>query len=95
MPQMVHMLQKLEKVKVLDGYLDEKYRILADIYLVELKNILKQYETEKENPPLPRLTPPVAGRVRWVNNLIKRADEPMKVLRSRLNLLDVSYIYFN
>ena len=87
---MVHLLQKLEGVHVLQGCLDEKYKVLADMYIMELKKFLKQYESEKENPPLPRLTPPVAGKVKWSYNLIKRVEQPMKLLRNKLHLLDVS-----
>lgn len=39
------------------------------IYINEVQNVRRFYETNKDNPPISRYHPPVAGRIWWVRAL--------------------------
>lgn len=65
----------------LKGLLDEKYSFIFSHYGRDLERIKKQYEKQKEDPPLPRNMPPVAGRIAWARQLMREIERPMTAFR--------------
>ena len=54
----------------------------------DLENIRKQYQKHKDNPPVPRNMPPVAGRIAWARQLYEVIDKPMQALGSQKHILN-------
>ncbi|XP_023777494.1 dynein heavy chain 5, axonemal-like isoform X1 [Cyanistes caeruleus] len=84
--QMLEFLIKLEQIgENID--LNEKYTIVLQQYSQDLEFIQKLYQKEKENPPLPRNIPPVAGKIMWAQQLFRKIDHPMVFLKKKTTLL--------
>jgi dynein heavy chain len=58
--------------------LDGKDLVIFHNYGLDLENVRKTYERSKDNPPVPRKMPPVAGTVAWARQLLRRIEEPMQ-----------------
>ncbi|NXW53015.1 DYH8 protein, partial [Eurystomus gularis] len=56
-------------------------------YVAELEATKKLYEIQKDNPPLARNTPPVAGKILWVRQLFRRINEPITYFHKKSNIL--------
>lgn len=49
--------------------LEEKYNIVVKYCDKEIDRILKLFKRQRDDPPLPRHMPPIAGRLTWANSL--------------------------
>lgn len=49
--------------------LDEKYNIVVKYCDKEVDRILKLFKRQRDDPPLPRHMPAIAGRLTWANSL--------------------------
>jgi len=67
--------------------LDSKLNVIFQRYGNELDITQELYEKEKQDPPIPRNLPPVAGNITWSRHLLKRIEEPMKQFESNQNVL--------
>ncbi|XP_009878765.1 PREDICTED: dynein heavy chain 8, axonemal [Charadrius vociferus] len=56
-------------------------------YVAELEAIKKLYQIQKDDPPLARNMPPVAGKILWVRQLFRRINEPINYFHKRSNIL--------
>ncbi|KAH0622614.1 hypothetical protein JD844_025060 [Phrynosoma platyrhinos] len=62
-------------------------------YVAELEATKKLYQAQKDDPPLARNMPPIAGKILWVRQLFRRISEPItffyveSVLRQGLTIL--------
>ncbi|XP_065591804.1 dynein axonemal heavy chain 8 [Cyrtonyx montezumae] len=56
-------------------------------YVAELEAIKKTYQTQKDDPPLPRNVPPVSGKILWVRQLFRRINEPINYFHKNSNIL--------
>ncbi|XP_078399004.1 dynein axonemal heavy chain 8-like [Cetorhinus maximus] len=56
-------------------------------YLGELTAIQKHYQICKENPPLARNMPPIAGKILWVRQLFRRIFEPIDYFYKNSDIL--------
>ncbi|XP_066590394.1 dynein axonemal heavy chain 5 [Prorops nasuta] len=77
-PQGIRFLTRFEKVggKIpLNNKLDEKYNIVVKYCDKEIERILKLFKRQRDDPPLPRHMPPIAGRLTWANSLKVHLDE--------------------
>ena len=71
--QFEKILQQTSLLEKLDGILFS----LFNKYAEEVEDVRAQYEKDKENPPLSRNDPPVAGKILWARHLLQRIEEPM------------------
>ncbi|XP_033349446.1 dynein heavy chain 5, axonemal isoform X1 [Bombus vosnesenskii] len=55
--------------------LDEKYNIVVKYCDKEVDRILKLFKKQRDDPPLPRHMPAIAGRLTWANSLKVHLDE--------------------
>ena len=67
--------------------LDSKLNVIFQNYGNMLNSVQELYEKEKQDPPIPRNLPPVAGNITWSRHLLKRIEEPMKQFESNQNVL--------
>lgn len=49
--------------------LDEKYYLVVRYCDKEVDRTLKLFKKQRDDPPLPRHVPPIAGRLTWANAL--------------------------
>ncbi|NXS59070.1 DYH8 protein, partial [Brachypteracias leptosomus] len=56
-------------------------------YIAELEATKKIFEIQKDNPPLVRNMPPVAGKILWVRQLFRRINEPIDYFHKKSNIL--------
>ncbi|KAK1192580.1 DYH8 protein, partial [Pygoscelis papua] len=56
-------------------------------YVAELEATKKLYQIQKDNPPLARNMPPVAGKILWVRQLFRRINEPINYFHKKSNIL--------
>ena len=78
--QALEVLKKFKSIlkrESLQTELENKYTVIFHNYGFQLDNIQKLYEKFKVKPPLVRNAPPVAGKVIWCRQLMRRIEEPM------------------
>ncbi|KAK1128262.1 hypothetical protein K0M31_002732 [Melipona bicolor] len=75
--QGIRFLTRFEKVseKIPLTKLDEKYNIVVKYCDKEVDRILKLFKRQRDDPPLPRHMPAIAGRLTWANSLKVHLDE--------------------
>ena len=59
-------------------------------YSRDLEGIRKLYQKSKQDPIIPRNLPPVAGRIAWARQLYRKIEGPMKVFKTKPEILKVS-----
>ena len=57
--------------------LDSKLTIIFNNYGLELNRVEQIYEKVKQNPPIGRNMPPVAGNIAWSRHLLRKIEDPM------------------
>lgn len=70
-PQGIRFLVRFEKVseKIPLSKMDEKYMRILRYCEKEIERILKLFKKQRDEPPLPRNFPPIAGRIKWSRSL--------------------------
>ena len=58
----VALLRKFEKLEIPKLEVVSKYKVVLNNYSKEVDGIAKMYSKQKNNPPLPRNSPPLAGK---------------------------------
>ncbi|NXV03318.1 DYH8 protein, partial [Cettia cetti] len=56
-------------------------------YVAELEATKKIYQTQKDDPPLARNMPPIAGKILWVRQLFRRVNEPISYFHKHSDIL--------
>ncbi|NXT04789.1 DYH8 protein, partial [Prunella fulvescens] len=56
-------------------------------YVAELETTKKLYQTQKDDPPLARNMPPIAGKILWVRQLFRRINEPITYFHKHSDIL--------
>ncbi|KAK9877873.1 hypothetical protein WA026_020099 [Henosepilachna vigintioctopunctata] len=76
-PQGIKFLARFEKVseKIPLTKMDEKYERILKYCEKEVDRIMKMYKKEKDDPPLPWMFPPIAGRIKWARSLVSHLYE--------------------
>ncbi|XP_032037004.1 dynein heavy chain 5, axonemal-like [Aythya fuligula] len=85
--QMLGLLMKLEQIGDNQIDLSEKYTIVLQQYSRDLDFVQNLYQKQKENPPIPRNIPPVAGKIMWAQQLYRKIDHPMRFFKKKTTLL--------
>lgn len=55
----------------------------------DIDHIKRLYQKQKDNPPLNRNMPPIAGKIAWARQLYRQIRDPMKILSEFEGLLKV------
>ncbi|RLW06918.1 hypothetical protein DV515_00004295, partial [Chloebia gouldiae] len=56
-------------------------------YVAELEATKKLYQAQKDDPPLARNMPPIAGKILWVRQLFRRVNEPISYFHKHSDIL--------
>lgn len=67
--------------------ISDRYKDILEQYLRELDAIHSTFNTFKDNPPLYKNYPPVAGAIAWARDLYKRAKRPILRFKKHGGLL--------
>ncbi|NXH93693.1 DYH8 protein, partial [Pachycephala philippinensis] len=57
-------------------------------YVADLETTKKLYQAQKDDPPLARNMPPIAGKILWVRQLFRRVNEPISYFHKHSNILE-------
>ncbi|XP_017781875.1 PREDICTED: dynein heavy chain 5, axonemal [Nicrophorus vespilloides] len=78
-PQGIRFLTRFEKVSEIVPLkrMDNKYERILKHCEKEVERIIKMFRKQKEDPPIPVLFPPIAGRIKWAKSLISHLEELM------------------
>ena len=84
---LLHKFQNILQRESLKSDLDSKLNIIFLNYGLELEKTQQMYEKLKNDPPIARNLPPVAGNITWSRHLLKRIELPMKQFEANQNVL--------
>jgi dynein heavy chain len=84
---MLRRFQSIFQRDSLKSNLESKFYVIFMNYGAELEEVQNVYEKCKQNPPIPRNLPPVAGNITWSRHLLKRVEEPMKLFEQSPTVL--------
>ncbi|XP_059501105.1 dynein axonemal heavy chain 8-like [Stegostoma tigrinum] len=85
----LQLLQRFQKLNIqsLESEIEVTVERILQHYFGELMTIQKHYQACKENPPLARNMPPVAGKILWVRQLFRRIFEPIDYFYKNSDIL--------
>jgi dynein heavy chain len=67
----------------------EKYQLILLHYLRDIDNTSRVYNQHKTDPPVEGTMPPVAGKIQWARQLLRRIEEPMAVFQEYPQILQI------
>uniref|UniRef100_A0A3B3QAQ7 Dynein axonemal heavy chain 5 n=1 Tax=Paramormyrops kingsleyae TaxID=1676925 RepID=A0A3B3QAQ7_9TELE len=67
--------------------IDEKYQKILQNYGRDIEMVSRIYNKQKNEPPIGRDLPPIAGRVLWARQLYRRIQDPMEVFQQQRGVL--------
>lgn len=65
----------------------EKYTTILQRFGREIENTAKNYQRNKNDPPIARDLPPISGKITWARQMFRRISEPMEEFQQRPKLL--------
>lgn len=66
---------------------DSKYSSVLDQYRIELINMDKLFEENKDCPPIPKNMPPNSGAIVWARSIITRVKQPIDKFKTKPAIL--------
>uniref|UniRef100_A0A9L0SSP7 Dynein axonemal heavy chain 8 n=1 Tax=Equus caballus TaxID=9796 RepID=A0A9L0SSP7_HORSE len=77
--QALQLLQRFQKLNIpcLRIEINHTVERILQYYVAELEATKKLYHSQKDDPPLARNMPPIAGKILWVRQLYRRISEPI------------------
>ncbi|XP_026153434.1 dynein heavy chain 8, axonemal-like [Mastacembelus armatus] len=87
--QALCLIERFQRLKIpcLGEEISSLSCLVLQHYASELEFVIKLYNEQKDNPPLARNMPPVAGRIGWVRHLYKKTAEPMSYIKEHTDIL--------
>ncbi|XP_076601065.1 dynein axonemal heavy chain 8-like [Chaetodon auriga] len=87
--QALSLLQRFQRLNIpcLDSEIDRVLGRVLQHYASEVEFVKKLYDKQRDDPPLARNMPPVAGRIGWARHLYKKIEEPMLYIQKTSNIL--------
>ncbi|XP_056155233.1 dynein axonemal heavy chain 5 [Lampris incognitus] len=67
--------------------LKRRYMVALQHYGRDVELVRRTYQKHRENPPIPRNIPPISGRIMWSQQLYKKIEAPMSILKDKLDIL--------
>ncbi|XP_052714224.1 dynein axonemal heavy chain 5-like isoform X2 [Crassostrea angulata] len=83
------LLQRFEKLNLPGLGIYDKYQRILSHYGKDIENVSKLYQKNKNDPPVARDLPPIAGKIAWARQLYRRIQEPMEVFKQQGKLLEM------
>ncbi|XP_059138117.1 LOW QUALITY PROTEIN: dynein axonemal heavy chain 8 [Peromyscus eremicus] len=90
--QALQLLQRFQKLNIPCLQLEINHTIeqILQCYVAELEATKKLYHSQKDDPPLARNMPPIAGKILWVRQLYRRINEPITYFYKNSEILSSS-----
>ncbi|XP_051710736.2 dynein axonemal heavy chain 8 isoform X1 [Oryctolagus cuniculus] len=90
--QALQLLQRFQKLNIPCLQLEINHTIerILQCYVAELEATKKLYHSQKDDPPLARNMPPIAGKILWVRQLYRRISEPINYFFKNSEILSSS-----
>nr|XP_023422402.1 LOW QUALITY PROTEIN: dynein heavy chain 8, axonemal [Cavia porcellus] len=90
--QALQLLQRFQKLNIPCLQLEINHTIerILQYYVAELEATKKLYHSQKDDPPLARNMPPIAGKILWVRQLYRRINEPIDYFFKNSEILSSS-----
>ncbi|XP_064611990.1 dynein axonemal heavy chain 5-like isoform X2 [Liolophura sinensis] len=82
-------LRKFERLNLPNLGIQEKYQRILLHYSKDIDNVSRLYQKYKNDPPVARDLPPIAGKISWSRQLFRRIQEPMEVFQSHDDILQI------
>uniref|UniRef100_A0A8D0G5C6 Dynein axonemal heavy chain 8 n=1 Tax=Sphenodon punctatus TaxID=8508 RepID=A0A8D0G5C6_SPHPU len=85
----LQLLKRFQKLKMpcLQQEIAHTIGLILQHYIAELEATKKLYQAQKDDPPLARNMPPVAGKILWVRQLFRRISEPINYFYKNSDIL--------
>ncbi|XP_010893351.3 dynein heavy chain 8, axonemal [Esox lucius] len=83
------LLQRFQKLNIpcLTTEISSTVGLILQHYASELDSVKNSYQMNRQDPPLARNMPPIAGRIIWVRHLYRRIEEPIHYMEKNTELL--------
>ncbi|XP_062857915.1 dynein axonemal heavy chain 8-like [Trichomycterus rosablanca] len=90
--QALNLLQRFQKLNMscLQAEISTTLHLILQHYVTELEAVNQHYQTYREDPPIGRNMPPVAGRIVWVRQLFSKIQEPISYIEKNSEVLSTS-----
>uniref|UniRef100_A0A3Q3F240 Dynein, axonemal, heavy chain 5 like n=1 Tax=Kryptolebias marmoratus TaxID=37003 RepID=A0A3Q3F240_KRYMA len=87
--QALSLIQRFQKLNIpcLDAQISTVLGLILQRYASEVEFVKRLFDKEKEDPPLSRDMPPVAGRIAWVRHLYRKIDQPICYIKTNSDVL--------
>lgn len=83
----IQTLKRFEKLELPNLGLQDKYSRILSHYSKDIDTVSKIYQKSKQQPPIARDLPPIAGKILWVRQLYRRINQPMAVFEANKTIL--------
>ena len=86
-PRAIEFTQRFKRLRLPCLNMLEKWRFCLALYVKDIDFVQKEYNEQRDKPPLARNLPPVAGRIAWSQQLYRRLKEPVDTFRAQPDLM--------
>ena len=86
-PRAIEFTQRFERLQLPCLNMLEKWKFCITLFVKDIDFVQKEYNEQKESPPLARNFPPVSGRIAWCRQLYRRLTEPVDTFRRQTELM--------
>ncbi|XP_063079703.1 dynein axonemal heavy chain 8-like isoform X2 [Engraulis encrasicolus] len=85
----LRLLQRFQKLNLpcLQAEISSAVKIILQHYISELEGVRKLYQLHREDPPVARNMPPIAGKILWVKQLFRKIQEPLTFIEENSDIL--------
>ena len=83
----IEFTQRFECLQLPCLNITEKWKLCVALFMKDIEFVQKEYNEQKESPPLARNFPPISGRIAWSRQLYHRLKEPVDVFQGHLELM--------
>ncbi|XP_075954128.1 dynein axonemal heavy chain 8-like [Anarhichas minor] len=87
--QSLSLIQRFQRLNItcLDTEIPNLLSLIVQHYASEVEFVKKLFDKQKDDPPLGRNMPLVAGRLGWVRNLYRKIEEPIAYIKKNSEVL--------
>lgn len=88
LPMSLTMLARFNwlNIPALQEPIHEHYMKLFADFGKDLEVLMRLYQKQKQNPPIARNMPPIAGKIAWARQLFRKIQEPMEAFQAYPNI---------
>ena len=86
----IEFTQRFERLQLPCLNILDKWRLCVSLFMKEIDFVQKEYNEQKDSPPLARNLPPVSGRIAWSRQLYRHLKEPVDLFQEQPELMALS-----